>query len=83
MFSVTVKIGSSEKSVKEVAKAEVRAAKAPATHKLNAHLVCILIGVAITIVCTFIDTSIILHIGGLLATLPAFIQEGIDWLRDW
>jgi len=85
-MQITIKIGNETKPVrhvKDIAKAAKADAKVDSTHKLNAHVVCIVIGIAITVACSFFNTSIILHISGILAASPAFIQEGIDWLRDW
>jgi hypothetical protein len=58
-------------------------AKKDENHKFNAHVVCIVIGIVITVACTFFNTALILHVSGILATLPAFIQEAIDWIRNW
>jgi hypothetical protein len=85
MLSITVKIGSDAKtvkSVKEIAKV-AKTVKRDDTFKLNAHVVCIVIGIIITIACTFINTDLILHLSGMLAALPAFIQEAIDWIHGW
>lgn len=86
MFSITIKIGSESKtvkSVKDIAKVATVDAKVDTTHKLNAHCICILVGIIITIVCTFIDVSVIFHITALLGTLPAIAQEAVDWIHDW
>lgn len=80
MFSITVKIGHDEKPVTAAIKPEILKAKAPATHKFNAHVVCILIGVIVLIVGPLFTSGLLTSV---LATLPAFVQEGIDWLREW
>lgn len=84
-MQITIKIGNDTKpvAIKDIAKIAKRPEKSDSNLKLNAHLVCIIIGIGITVACTFVNTSLMLHISGILATLPAFIQEGIDWLRDW
>ncbi len=86
MFSITVKIGHEDKqvkSVKDIAKVVKAPEKADPTHKFNAHAICILIGIIVTVICTFTTCDLVLHISGILISLPAFIQEGIDWIHDW
>lgn len=85
MFTITVKVGEDQKPVKatDLPKIVKSHEKHDANLKLNAHVVCIVIGIAITIACTFSTSVLILHFAGMLATLPAFVQELIDWLRDW
>jgi hypothetical protein len=79
-MQITIKIGNAEKPITAVAKAEVLKAKSPATHKFNAHAVCILIGIVLLVGLQFITST---DIASICATVPAFAQEGIDWLRDW
>jgi hypothetical protein len=82
-MNITIKVGSEEVSFTKAVKVVKAGRKAPASHKMNAHIVCIAIGLMITGYCAFVPSDFALHFGAILATLPAFVQEFIDWLRDW
>jgi hypothetical protein len=50
--------------------------------KLSAHMICITLGIAITIILTFVPAEWVIHASGILVAGPAFVQEFIDWAKE-